>query len=123
MTSYTDIVPDSLILERAPASPDSAPRSWEKALLRIEDGYARIVSRSYYGGDGVPVKEWHGEVLTFPLASNLHGDVALDIARLTADLEEGGALAVLIDRITAGHTVEWDGNNFVGRLTRDAQDA
>jgi hypothetical protein len=30
---------------------------------------------------------------------------------------------VLIDRIIAGHTVEWDGSNFVGRLTEDARDA
>lgn len=123
MTSYTDIIPDSLTLERTPADPNYAPRSWDKALLRIEDGYARIISRSYYGGDGVPVKEWHDEVLTFALASSFHGEAALDVERLAGDLEEGGKLNQLIGRIIAGHTVEWDGNNYVGRLTRDAQDA
>ncbi len=123
MASYSDIVPDRLELTRNPKDSGYAPRAWDKALLRIEDGSARIVSREYYGGDGVPVREWNNEILTYALASSEHGETMLDVGRLRADLEDGGDLAVLIDRIIAGHTVEWNGDNDVGRLTEDARDA
>lgn len=123
MASYTDIVPDQLSLSRNPPKPIYAPRSWEKALLRIEDGSVRIVDRSYYGGDGAPVKEWNREVLIFELASSYAGETKLDVDRLREDLEDGGVLAGLLDRSIAGHTVEWNGSNYVGRLTEDARDA
>ena len=32
-------------------------------------------------------------------------------------------LAPLLDRVRAGHSVEWNGSNNVGRLTDDAQEA
>ena len=35
----------------------------------------------------------------------------------------GGDLGELLDRIARGHSEEWDGNNTVGTLTADAQEA
>lgn len=125
MTDYSDIVPSALILERSPTDSSCAPRSWETAMLRIdEDHCVSIVTRSHYGsGDGVPVAEWHNRVLTFDIADARNGQRALDVERLRADLAEGGSLSALIDRVIAGHTVRWDGNNMRGRFTDDAAEA
>lgn len=123
MTDYTDIVPDRLELAREPKSPTFAVRSYEKALLCIRNGGATIIARDYYGGDGVPAREWNRVVLTFPLASSYHAEALLDVERLRADLRDGGELSRLIDRIIEGHTAEWDGNNVVGVLTEDARNA
>jgi hypothetical protein len=51
------------------------------------------------------------------------GPVEVDVAALRADLRPGGALYEAVQRVIAGHTVEWDGQNMVGRMTPDAADA
>lgn len=51
------------------------------------------------------------------------GPVEVDVAALRADLRPGGALYEAVLRVVVGHTVEWDGQNMVGRLTPDAADA
>ncbi|KAA0677637.1 hypothetical protein [Roseomonas genomospecies 6] len=124
MTDYTAIVFDSLLLERTPADTSLACRSHEAALLMIDEhGQVSISTRTYDGDAGTPAAEWHRRTLTYHLADAQGGARALDIARLKTDLADGGRLAILIDRIRAGHSVEWDGSNHVGRLTEDAQDA
>ncbi|KAA0678214.1 hypothetical protein [Azospirillum brasilense] len=124
MTDYTAIVSDSLLLERTPADTSLACRSHEAALLVIdENGTVSIKTRTYVGGDGTPANEWHRRTLTYHLADAQNGARALDIDHLKTDLADGGRLSILIDCIRAGHSVEWDGSNHVGRLTEDAQDA
>jgi len=100
MTDYSHIVPDRLILSRNPTSTEVCCRSWEDALLRIdEDGEASIETRTRYGHqDGVPIAEWEGRVRIYRLASSEHGVRALDVARLRRDLEEGGRLSHIIDQ-------------------------
>src|SRR4051812_39921383 len=68
-------------------------------------------------GDGVPMNEWHGLVLAYPLPPDT------DAEWLREALAEGGELAVLIDRLVAGHETRWNGSNYVGRLDADALEA
>lgn len=82
-----------------------------------EDSEVSLSTRTYWGGDGVPMREWHRRDLAYTVMPNA------DAATLRAELGEDGRLARLIDRIIAGHTTEWDGSNMVGKLTADAADA
>lgn len=125
MTDYSHLVPDVFVLARSPADSTCAPRSWDTAMLRIdEDHTVSLVRRERHGpNDGVPVSEWHNRVMTFDLACARHGQRAVDVERLRADLAEGGSLSGLIDRIIAGHSVGWDGSNMRARFTDDAREA
>jgi len=124
MTDYSKALPDELVLLREPASTSLAPRSWEVALLVLdEDGDVHLRKRTSHGADGVPMDEWKGRTMTWQLASSKFGACVLDIDRLRRELADGGYLSFLLDRVRAGHTVKWDGNNYVGRLTEDAVDA
>ena len=67
--------------------------------------------------------EWHGRDLRFRIADAKGGRVKLDMPALRHDLKAGGKLAALINRIIAGHDVEWDRSNMRGRLTDDAREA
>lgn len=67
-------------------------------------------------GDGTPANIWHGIVLRTWLPT-LTDPLAV---REYLESEEGAAL---LDRIAAGHDVEWDGANHVGVTTADADEA
>jgi hypothetical protein len=121
---YSHIVPRTKTLTREPRDTSCRPRSWEDAALLITESGRVIWSvRDWDGGDGISVDEWHNRDLRFVIANAKGGAVKLDTAALRHDLKPGGKLALLIDRIIAGHTVEWDGDNMVGRLTDDAREA
>lgn len=66
--------------------------------------------------DPTPMRIWHGTVSRFPIASSVNA------VHLTGDINTG-AFDDLFDRIVAGHSAVWDGHNWVGRLTQDAEDA
>ena len=121
MTDYTDILPaDARELHRDLSDTSGGPGSTPYRRVRLEiteDGRVNLSGRTYYGGDGTPVSEWHRRDLVYTVEPNADGET------LRADLAEGGRIAVLIDRIKAGRSVEWDGSNMVGRLTEDASDA
>lgn len=91
-------------------------RPYDEASIVIGDG-VRLRVRTLYGSDGVPMNEWHGLVLAYPLPPDT------DAEWLREALAEGGELAVLIDRIIAGHETLWNGSNYVGRLDADALEA
>lgn len=80
-----------------------------------EDG---DVSADYNGeiGNAVPMAVWHRRTLRFDVSPRVGGD---DLA----DFLESDAVVALLERIHAGHTVEWNGNNHVGTLDDDAQAA
>ena len=92
---------------------------YDVAYIRIdEDGDVGFGIRTVYGHhEGVPARIWHGVDRRYDMSGNP------DIDDLRADLAENGAIAVLIDRIKAGHTVKWNGSNYVGHLSVDASDA
>ena len=66
--------------------------------------------------DPTPMRIWHGTVSRYPVPA------AVNAVGLTEDIN-AGAFDDLFDRIVAGHSVVWDGHNWVGRLTQDAEDA
>lgn len=80
-----------------------------------EDGY---VSADYSGeiGNGVPFTVWHRRTLRWAVPSQSSGNAL-------ADLIESADIVALLERVSAGHTVEWDGSNFVGSLDDDARAA
>lgn len=115
MTDFSAAIETDFVLERVEG------RSQDRAHLWIdEDGKVSVGARTYYGGDGTPMDEWHNRTLTFTIAS---GGQVVSAAALGEALAEGGEIAVLVERIIAGHSVEWNGNNNVGTLDDDAQGA
>jgi hypothetical protein len=113
MADYSSIVPDRMIA-------DGTQTPYTRWMLVIdEDGDVSLTYRTYYGGDGTPEDEWHDRTLTY----HLGGPGVIDVDLLREDLAQGGRLAALVDRVKAGHEVVWDGNNNVGQLGEDAQEA
>jgi hypothetical protein len=66
--------------------------------------------------EGTPISVWHGVVRRYYLSPYT------DAEALTSDIN-AGVFDDLFQRIVDGSEVEWDGNNFVGRLNEDARDA
>lgn len=84
-------------------------------LFLTEDGEAGL---DWTGeiGNAVPLDVWHHRTLRWSVAPQL-SKVGCK------ELLEDPKVVALLGRIHAGHSVEWDGNNMVGRLTEDASDA
>lgn len=80
-----------------------------------EDGE---VSADYSGeiGNAVPMHVWHGRTLRVSVPSMIRGNALADYLGDAETLD-------LLERIHAGHNVEWDGSNHVGALTDDARAA
>ena len=66
--------------------------------------------------DGVNASEWHGCVYTLDIEN------ARSASALSRFLDSKRVLQLLM-RVRSGHCTEWDGNNYVGRLTTDASAA
>jgi hypothetical protein len=66
-------------------------------------------------GNGVPESVWHDRTIRFNGVSPYLTESGIDA--LFADITP------LLKRIHAGHDIKWDGNNTVGTLTEDAQEA
>lgn len=74
-------------------------------------------TRSYYGGDGTPISEWLGRDIMLTLCNGPR------VIKLTKARDFIADVTPLISRVSAGHSIEWDGNNNRGRLSDDAQAA
>lgn len=86
------------------------------ALLTLEkDGVFDVMCLTDVGGAYLPQG-----TLTWTVAS-APGEVNTDALR--ADLLPGGPLHDAAVRVVAGHSVEWDGRNWVSYLTPGARDA
>jgi hypothetical protein len=119
MTDYSDILPeDDKAAQILLSDTGSDGRSNTQAELTIrEDGTVSLGTRTYYGGDGTPMDEWHRRTLVYRINENA------DAKTLRDELRDGQRLSLLIDRVIEGHSVEWNGSNHVGRLDDDAEDA
>ena len=73
------------------------------------------VSADYSGeiGNAVPSYVWHGRTLRWPVSSCVNGPALADT------LEE---LRTSFAELHDQHTIEWDGSNYVGRLTEKGSD-
>lgn len=80
-----------------------------------EDGN---VHADYCGiiGAGQPMDVWHGRTRRWGVNPEVNGDQI-------ADLLESDKVRALLERVHAGLSIEWDGSNYVGRLTDDAREA
>lgn len=65
-------------------------------------------------GNAVPASIWNGRTLTWRVPSDVRGDALLAFVK-----EHQG----LFERVYLGHEVDFDGNNHVGKLDEDAQEA
>lgn len=86
----------------------------QRAFIAIDEHGAISAGTNCDVGNAVPMDVWHNRTLRFAVPSRIGARQLRDfIARMRP----------LFERVHAGHTVEWDGNNMVGRLTVDAEDA
>lgn len=67
-------------------------------------------------GGGVPMDVWHRQTQRWSIPNTV-------IGAALADFLGRDDVQALLERIHAGHSVEWDGSNHVGRLNQDAVDA
>lgn len=87
----------------------------QPAYVELDEGGEVTADASGEIGNGMSAYVWHGRTRRYTVAP--HADGA-DLA----DYLEGDGRALLA-RIHAGHEVEWNGNNHVGRLNDDAREA
>lgn len=76
------------------------------------------VTADYSGeiGGGVPVSVWNGIWRRYSVPAYISGECL-------AEILEDEEVVALLNRIHEGSDVEWNGNNYVGVLNDDAQDA
>jgi hypothetical protein len=67
-------------------------------------------------GNAVPIRTWNGRAYRVTVSALLSGAQA-------AALLESTVIQSLAERVIAGYSCEWDGSNYVGRLTEDAKSA
>lgn len=78
---------------------------------------------TYSPGQGVSPALWHGRQLLVRVKA-IEGEGEIDGCALIERLRDAGSdERELLNRILAGHSVEWNGANHVGRLTADASEA
>lgn len=119
MTAATSIAfkLDNLISDRAALHYQYAGQLQpQQAYVYVSE--AGEVSADYDGniGGGMPAHIWNKRTLSMRVSSQT------DARALAAHLQSAPIVA-LLERIVAGHSIEWDGSNHRGRLSSDAQDA
>ena len=92
-------------------------------LLRTEDGIWHLDTHEREADDAVRGDIYFGRCLEIGIKT-LHGVILEpgDADAIAGWIDVDG-LIPLLERIDAGHSVEWDGSNYVGVLTDDATDA
>jgi len=86
--------------------------------LSLESGAAGVSMDSYAPGTGTPEDEWHGRTITAGLAS----DDGIPLESALREYLHGDGMP-LLNRVFAGGSISWNGNNRVGSLNGDADDA
>ncbi len=119
ITDYSNLVTDDMHHLETPTNGSHYPR--QELWLEIdEDGCVSLgVATECTGNDSLGI--WVANLRTLRCRLLRGGFVNRDALR--ADLAAGGKLSVLIDRIIAGHNVEWDGSKLKGTFTPDSWQA
>lgn len=86
----------------------------QPAYIRMDEGGEIDAWVNGEIGNAVPAFILNGRTLTWHVPSNVRGDALL------AFVQEHRSL---FERVYLGHDVAWDGNNHVGKLDADAQEA
>lgn len=88
---------------------------YRACLLLDEDGKVSTDTRAPWDR-GTPIDEWHGRRRIWKVPAGVRGYALCDVLSDTHILE-------LLQRVHNGHSVEWNGNNYVGALNDDAEEA
>ncbi len=90
-------------------------------LELTEGGAATLCTgERHSSNNGTTFDRWHGRTLAWRISLS-QGSYALpDVSKIEAIAER---VKPLLDRVHAGHLTHWDGSNYRGRLTEDAQEA
>jgi hypothetical protein len=90
-------------------------------LELTEGGEASLRTCDRHSSDnGTIFDVWHGRTCQWS-ASLSQGSYTLpDVSKIEAIAEQ---VKPLLDRVHAGHSTYWDGSNYRGRLTEDAEEA
>jgi hypothetical protein len=124
MTNYSYAVPERMILNRDPADSDVQANVWDTAVLRIHRGGRVEVTSERHAGSVPRTHDEDAQIdLIFEIMDAQNDRQKIDTDALRTDLSDGGSLAVLIDRIVAGHTVQLIMSNSTGVFTNDASQA
>lgn len=105
------------VIDEVCAEVRDAERRCSQVSVRVvltEAGALQL--RSQRSTDGVYASEWHGCDYTLDI------DNARSADSLYRFLDSKKVLQ-LLTRVRSGHSTDYDGNNYVGRLTDDASDA
>lgn len=123
MTDYSHIVPDRIFLDRNPR--DGAAHEWDEVALLIDlSGMNVEVKSTEVTQNGMRTHEESQNIdLRIPFANSQLSRQSIDVAKLKKDMSEGSVLAVLIDRVIAGHGTEITRGIFRGTFTDDAEEA
>ena len=103
-------------------SPEGVDERAVITLIKREDEDVwKVLGDDVRQGDMTPSSEWHGRDIVISLwAGNMVVICDSDLAEILDALKPlCGALRTIED----SHTIEWDGNNYVGRLDEDASKA
>lgn len=75
-----------------------------------------------YNNNATPIDEWHKRILTYPLGDAESGLYLPreDVLREYMESETG---QILLNRITQGHIITWDGHNMTGQQDKDSLQA
>lgn len=94
--------------------------SYAAMLYLYEDGRIALDPEGFelWYSSGTPLDEYHRRTLTWRIPPTIDAD-ALDAA-LAAETSE---LRQALETVHQGHSIEWDGNNNVGVLTGEADEA
>lgn len=94
------------------------PHQMEPQPAYIEIDEYGNVSADYSGeiGNAEPADVWHGRTQHLSIYPYANGDTLAEFLNREGVIE-------LLERIHAGHTIEWDGNDMVGILDDDAKAA
>jgi hypothetical protein len=87
----------------------------QPAYVMLDDDGEVTADWSGEIGSSTPMRCWHGVDMRWSVAAAIKPIALIDYL-------QGEALP-LLERIHAGHSVDWDGNNHVGSLSDDAQEA
>jgi len=86
----------------------------QDAFVQLGQGGEVCVGWSGEPSGNIPESVWHRQEIRIGVAPSLTAD---DIDDLLDEVEP------LLKRVHAGHVIEWDGANHVGRLDEDAHEA
>ena len=97
------------------------PYALVSLVKREDEDTWRLIGDDVRQGDMTPSREWHNRDLVISLwQGNLAVIYDSDLPEILDALKP---LSAQLRTIEDGHTIEWDGNNYVGGLDEDASKA